>query len=160
MHNHVGRRLFLLLSRILGMSDDALWEKIPGKGSILPYSSYCRFQVYHALREEDKSKVQNILPNHTDHGATTFLPSQPVSCLQILGKDQKWRWVPYRKGALVCNLGDVMEILSGGILKATRHRGELNQLVRRIVGLPLFCKPLTDPFPTFSVQAPCRPTRL
>ena len=125
MHNHVGRRLLLLLSRILGMSDEALWEKIPGKNSILPHSSYCRFQVYHALREEDRATTENILPNHTDHGATTFLPSQPVSCLQILGKDQKWRWVPYRKGALVCNLGDVMEILSGGILKATRHRGRI-----------------------------------
>ncbi|KAH8885356.1 Clavaminate synthase-like protein [Thozetella sp. PMI_491] len=83
--------------------------------------------VYHPLHEEDRATTENILPNHTDHGATTFLRSQPVSCLQILGKDQKWRWVPYRKGALVCNLGDVMEILSGGILKATRHRAPVDQ---------------------------------
>lgn len=122
MHNHVGRRLLILLSRILGLPDNALWEKIPGKNAILPHSSYCRFQVYHPLGEKDRATTENILPNHTDHGATTFLPSQPISCLQTLGEDKKWRWVPYRKGALVCNLGDVMEIVSGGILKATRHR--------------------------------------
>ena len=119
MHNHVGQRLYILLSRILGLPDNYLWDQVPGKGAVLPHSSYCRYQVYHPIEDDD---TQNILPNHTDHGAHTFLPSQPVTCLQMLGQDGQWRYVPFKKGAMVCNLGDVMEILSGGILKATRHR--------------------------------------
>jgi isopenicillin N synthase-like dioxygenase len=128
MHNEVGRRLSVILSRILGLQDNHLWDLIPGKGSVLPHSSYCRFQVYHPIEADQRETTQNILPNHTDHGWSTLLPSQPVTCLQMLGKDGEWRYVPYMKGALVCNLGDVMEILSGGILKATRHRGECSLL--------------------------------
>ena len=128
MHNQVGKRLLLLLSRILGLPDDYLWNEVPGKDSVLPHSSYCRFQVYHPIPPAERATTQNILPNHTDHGATTFLPSQPVTCLQMLGQDGVWRYLPHKKDHLVCNLGDVMEILSGGIFKATRHRGELYRL--------------------------------
>jgi isopenicillin N synthase-like dioxygenase len=42
----------------------------------------------------------------------------------MCGEDGVWRYVPYVKDTVVANLGDVMEVASGGIFKATRHRGE------------------------------------
>lgn len=60
--------------------------------------------------------------SHTDFGLTTLLFSVPVSCLQIWGDDQQWRYVPYKPGALVINIGETLEIVSGGHFKATRHR--------------------------------------
>lgn len=54
---------------------------------------------------------------------TTILLSQPVAALQVLGKDNIWRYVKYKHGGMVVNLGEVLEFISGGLLPATRHRG-------------------------------------
>jgi len=62
------------------------------------------------------------LKGHTDFGSITILWSQPVSALQILSPDGKWRWVRHIENALVINAGDMMEFLSGGFYKATIHR--------------------------------------
>ena len=59
---------------------------------------------------------------HTDFGLTTLLFSVPISCLQIWGHDEEWHYVPYKPGALVINIGETLEIVSGGHFKATRHR--------------------------------------
>jgi isopenicillin N synthase-like dioxygenase len=78
-----------------------------------------------------------------DFGSITILWSQPVSALQILSPDGKWRWVKHIDNALVCplsfpslslfvnpsshtfkviNAGDCLEFLSGSYYKATIHR--------------------------------------
>lgn len=45
---------------------------------------------------------------HTDHGTTTMLFSVPITALQIW-KDNRWQFVPYKRGALVINLGECLE---------------------------------------------------
>lgn len=50
-----------------------------------------------------------FLCRHTDYGTTTLLFSVPVTALQIWGADNKWRYVPYKPGALVINLGETLE---------------------------------------------------
>lgn len=78
-----------------------------------------------------------------DIGTITILWSQPVSALQIMSPDGKWRWVrhidnglvrlcysrlqDYKKANVnyflqVVNVGDALEMLSGGFYKATIHR--------------------------------------
>ena len=59
---------------------------------------------------------------HTDYGTTTFLFSVPVTALHIWSRVQRWQPVKYQPGALVVNLGEALEILSGGHFKATRHK--------------------------------------
>jgi hypothetical protein len=59
---------------------------------------------------------------HADFGLTTLLFSVPVSCLQIWTQAEEWLYVPYHPGALVINIGETLEIVSGGHFKATRHR--------------------------------------
>jgi len=80
----------------------------------------------------------SLLDRHTDHGTTTLLFSVPIIALQIW-KDGEWKFVPYRRGALVVNLGECLEgecatpwtkstvliidtVLSAGHLKATLHK--------------------------------------
>lgn len=46
---------------------------------------------------------------HTDFGTTTLLFSVPITCLQIWGRDQVWRYVKYNPGSLVVNIGDTLE---------------------------------------------------
>ncbi|KAH9848596.1 hypothetical protein C2E23DRAFT_889040 [Lenzites betulinus] len=72
---------------------------------------------------DDEEKAKNVwLKGHTDIGTVTVLWSQPVSALQIRCPDGKWRWVKHIDNALVVNIGDCMEFLSGGFYKGTIHR--------------------------------------
>lgn len=85
--------------------------------------TYVRFMKYYPRSEEDETKTKNVwLKGHTDMGTITILWSQPIAALQILSPDGKWRWVRYIPNALVINVGDAMEFLSGGYYRATIHR--------------------------------------
>ncbi|CCM06179.1 uncharacterized protein FIBRA_08421 [Fibroporia radiculosa] len=73
--------------------------------------------------QDEEDKADNVwLKGHTDIGSVSILWSQPISALQILSPDGKWRWIRHIDNALVINAGDVMEFLSGGYYKATIHR--------------------------------------
>ena len=71
----------------------------------------------------------------------------PISCLQIWGRDEQWYYVPYKPGALVINIGDTLEIVSGGHFKATRHRvykPPVDQLKEERLSLVLFNSSVGD----------------
>ncbi|ESK85341.1 Clavaminate synthase-like protein [Moniliophthora roreri MCA 2997] len=85
--------------------------------------SHVRFMKYYPRSEDDEIKSQNLwLKGHTDIGSITLLYSQPVMALQILGVDGKWKWVKHIENAIIVNIGDALEFLSGGYYKATIHR--------------------------------------
>ncbi|KAF8183042.1 hypothetical protein K438DRAFT_2020749 [Mycena galopus ATCC 62051] len=85
--------------------------------------TYVRFMKYYPRSQDDELKTKNVwLKGHTDIGSITVLYSQPVSALQILGLDGKWKWIKHMENAAVINAGDVMEFLSGAYYKATIHR--------------------------------------
>ncbi|MBB4858935.1 isopenicillin N synthase-like dioxygenase [Novosphingobium chloroacetimidivorans] len=58
---------------------------------------------------------------HTDYECFTLLFATAPG-LQILRKDGIWADVPVHEGALIMNVGDMMEIMSNGRYLATRHR--------------------------------------
>ncbi|EKM77199.1 hypothetical protein AGABI1DRAFT_77616 [Agaricus bisporus var. burnettii JB137-S8] len=85
--------------------------------------TYVRFMKYYPRTEEEEQKTKNVwLKGHTDFGTITILYSQPVAALQILAKDNTWKWVKHIDNAIVVNAGDAMEFLSGGFYPATIHR--------------------------------------
>ncbi len=78
---------------------------------------------FSTLPEEESNRQKGIrLDGHTDYGTTTLLFSVPVTALHIWTRKNKWQPVKYKPGALVVNIGDVLEIISGGHFKATRHK--------------------------------------
>ncbi|KAI8989246.1 Clavaminate synthase-like protein [Trametes punicea] len=87
---------------------------------------WIRFMKYYPRTKEDEEKTKNVwLKGHmemADFGTVTILWSQPVSALQIMSPDGKWRWVKHIDNALVINAGEAMEFLSGGFYKGTIHR--------------------------------------
>ncbi|KAI1787060.1 Clavaminate synthase-like protein [Ganoderma leucocontextum] len=86
-------------------------------------ASHARFIKYYPRTAEEEAKTNGVwLKGHTDDGTVTILYSQPVSALQIMSPDGKWRWVKHLDNALVVNVGDSMEMLSGGFYKGTIHR--------------------------------------
>jgi len=58
---------------------------------------------------------------HTDYECFTLL-SVTAPGLQVVDKQGDWMDVPLLDGALIMNIGDMMEILSNGRYVATRHR--------------------------------------
>ncbi|KAI6132912.1 hypothetical protein EV401DRAFT_2065000 [Pisolithus croceorrhizus] len=149
--NHVNV-LFAILRLIalsLELPEDALVKihNCNGLGE-----AFVRFIKYYPRSAEDEEKTNNVwLKGHTglskvtftfaptpttnvcplhlhlhvlcsDSGSITILWSQPVAALQILGKDNKWRWVRHVENALVVNAGDAMDFLTGGYYKGTIHR--------------------------------------
>ncbi|KAJ8457009.1 hypothetical protein ONZ51_g11782 [Trametes cubensis] len=121
-HNHkrVLYPLLQILARGLELPEDT-FVKMHGFDD--PSETYLRFMKYYPRTEEDEQKSKNVwLKGHTDIGTVTILWSQPVSALQIRCPDGKWRWVKHIDNAMVVNIGDAMEFLSGGFYKGTIHR--------------------------------------
>ena len=118
----VNRRLLVLFSRVLELPDDYLWDKVQSHGSPTG-EGYFRHALFRPVEKQIEESAKGLrMHGHTDFGLTTLLFSVPISCLQIWGRDEQWYYVPYKPGALVINIGDTLEIVSGGHFKATRHR--------------------------------------
>lgn len=118
----VNRRLLTLFSRVLELPDDYLWNNVQSQGSPTG-EGYFRHALFRPVQKETEQASKGLrMHGHTDFGLTTLLFSVPISCLQIWGRDEQWYYVPYKPGALVVNIGDTLEIVSGGHFKATRHR--------------------------------------
>ncbi|KAI0703878.1 Clavaminate synthase-like protein [Cerioporus squamosus] len=120
-HNHynVLIPILQLLARGMELPEDT-FVNVHGYDSS---TGYARFMKYWPRTEEEETKTKSVwLKGHTDIGTITILWSQPISALQVLSPDGKWRWVRHIDNALVINIGDSMEMLSGGYYKATIHR--------------------------------------
>lgn len=122
LHNHFSilRPILRILARGLELPEDTLLKmhgfEDEGETSI-------RFMKYYNRTPEEEEKTKNVwLKGHTDIGGVTILWSQPTAALQILSPDGKWRWIKHIDNALVINIGDALEFLSGGYYKATIHR--------------------------------------
>ncbi|KAL4932152.1 uncharacterized protein BDV17DRAFT_279814 [Aspergillus undulatus] len=143
----VNRRLLTLFSRVLELPDDYLWENVQSHGSPTG-EGYFRHALFRPVQKETSEASKGLrMHGHTDFGLTTLLFSVPISCLQIWGRDEKWYYVPYRPGALVVNIGDTLEIVSGGHFKATRHRvfkPPVDQLNEERLSLVLFNSSVGD----------------
>ena len=81
---------------------------------------------------------------HTDYGSLTILlPEAGSRGLEILGPDGAWREVPPVPGAFVVNIGDLMELWTGGRWRSTLHRVTVppEHAARRRMSLAFFHQP-------------------
>lgn len=78
---------------------------------------------------------------HTDYGLLTLLVQDHTGGLEVRVGDD-WVGVPPAPDAIVCNLGDMLERVSGGLLMSTAHRVRMPETDR--YSLPLFLDPSWD----------------
>ena len=79
---------------------------------------------------------------HTDYGLLTLLVQDEVGGLEVR-TPRGWIAAPPISGALVCNIGDMLDRLSGGEFRSTPHRVR-NTSGRSRLSLPLFFDPDFD----------------
>ncbi|KAJ7814527.1 hypothetical protein B0H14DRAFT_2850356 [Mycena olivaceomarginata] len=137
-HYFLLRRVLAILSLGMGLPQDTLWDLHHRGGTsddgalgtedndeiVWNHSKdHLRYAIYHPPSEEDREKKKHLwIPGHTDLGSVSFLYSQPIAGLQILSPDGEWRYIRHYPEHIIVNLGDSLEFLTGGLLKAVPHR--------------------------------------
>jgi isopenicillin N synthase-like dioxygenase len=87
---------------------------------------------------------------HRDAGVLTLLLAEPGSRgLQVRrGKrthpDDGWIDVPPLDGAFIVNIGELLEVATGGYLRATEHRVNLHGPAAERISVPFFFNPRLD----------------
>ncbi|KAM0810378.1 putative Fe2OG dioxygenase domain-containing protein [Seiridium cardinale] len=87
-----------------------------------------------------------FMPGHTDWGMFSILFSQSVCALQALHKSGVFKRVQHQSYTLIVNVGQCLELLTGGLFKSTIHRVPLKSPVLEKLAMD---KPL-DPSVTYS----------
>lgn len=80
---------------------------------------------------------------HTDYGLVTLLAQDHLGGLEVRRRDGTWLAVEPRPGTLVCNLGDMLERLTGGRYRSTPHRVRNTSGLGRL-SFPYFFDPSWD----------------
>ena len=111
----LGHRLMGLLALGLGLPEDAFVRDLTADPTIL-------FRVFHypPVTPDDGAGDWGVA-EHTDYGLLTLLLQDESGGLQVRTGGE-WRDVPPVPGALVCNLGDMLERLTEGRYRSTPHR--------------------------------------
>ncbi|WP_197381298.1 isopenicillin N synthase family dioxygenase [Mycolicibacterium mengxianglii] len=82
---------------------------------------------------------------HKDSGVLTLLLMEPGSAgLQVEAAPGRWVDVPPVDGAFVVNTGELLEVATGGYLRATRHRVLAPAPGTDRVSIPFFLNPALD----------------
>jgi isopenicillin N synthase-like dioxygenase len=115
---------------------------------------------YPPTPEPDPADEAWGVAEHTDYGLLTMLRQDAVGGLQVHGPDG-WIEAPPVPGSFVCNLGDMLERMTGGRYRSTPHRVRNTGTTDRL-SFPFFFDPDWDaevrPVPTVAGdQAPARP---
>ena len=119
----------------LGLDDDYFRDAYTNTPTVL-------FRIFHYPAQgpggEDWSRSWGV-GEHTDYGLLTLLAQDAHGGLQVKAPGG-WIEAPPLEGALVCNIGDMLERLTGGRYRSTPHR------VRNVSGqdrlsFPLFFDP-------------------
>ncbi len=82
---------------------------------------------------------------HRDSGVLTLLLAEPDSHgLQVRGPHGNWIDVPARDGSFIVNIGELLEVSTGGYLRATEHRVHLTRSDSERISVPYFFNPRLD----------------
>uniref|UniRef100_A0A0E0BDP7 Fe2OG dioxygenase domain-containing protein n=1 Tax=Oryza glumipatula TaxID=40148 RepID=A0A0E0BDP7_9ORYZ len=121
---NVSAKLFKFMAINLGVDEEALLAAFKPEQ---PQS----VRINHYPPCSQANKVLGLSPHTDGVGMTLLLQVNDVQGLQIR-KDGRWFAVKNLPGALVVNVGDVLEILTNGKYKSIEHRAVINPDKERI----------------------------
>lgn len=99
------------------------------------------FRVFHYPKQENTTEKWGV-GEHTDYGLLTILKQDNVGGLQIKS-NQEWIAAPPVENTFICNIGDMLDRMTGGRYLSTPHR-VLNTSGKSRLSFPLFFDPDFD----------------
>jgi isopenicillin N synthase-like dioxygenase len=127
-------RLMEVFASSLGLPEDYFYRQYTAYPTIL-------FRVFHYPSIPQSSADWGV-GEHTDYGLLTLLAQDSAGGLQV--KTSKgWIEAPPIPGTLVCNIGDMLDRLTGGLYRSTPHRAK-NISGRSRLSFPFFFDPALD----------------
>ncbi len=128
----LGHVLMSGIARALGLEADWFARHLTADPTVL-------FRIFqYPVTEDDGWGVAE----HTDYGLLTILRQDDVGGLEVHSRSG-WVAAPPVPGSFVCNLGDMLERMTGGAYVSTPHRVRNRSAVDRI-SLALFFDPSWD----------------
>jgi isopenicillin N synthase-like dioxygenase len=112
------------------------------------------FRIFHYPASPASDEAWGV-GEHTDYGLLTLLAQDGVGGLQVKTA-RGWIEAPPIEGTFVCNIGDMLDRLTGGVYRSTPHRVR-NSGGRGRLSFPFFFDPGFDaeiiPLPSNSTSA-------
>jgi len=134
----LGHRLMAAIAASLDLPPDYFARRYTADPLIL-----FRIFQYPSRAVPEGLDVRDGVGEHTDYGLLTLLRQDSVGGLQVHAK-QGWIEAPPVPGSFVCNIGDMLDRMTGGLYQSTPHRVRLNASGRDRLSFPLFFDPDFD----------------
>lgn len=108
----IAQRLLTGIARSLDLADDYFYTHYTAEPTVL-------FRIFHYPAATDDQGWG--VGEHTDYGLLTLLAQDDTGGLEVK-TPRGWIAAPPLEGALVCNIGDMLDRLTGGRYRSTPHR--------------------------------------
>lgn len=126
LHFEVLRKICHLIDIILETPEGSTYKNFAVVKDDIVHSSngYSRLLFYHPVNEKYKKQTNSTwMRGHTDGGALTLILSQTILSLQIRDYEtNEWKYVQHTPGALIVNIGDMFQQITGGYFRSSIHR--------------------------------------
>jgi isopenicillin N synthase-like dioxygenase len=127
----LGQLLASAIARALGLGDDWFATHLTADPTVL-------FRIFHyppagstGAHEPSGTDASWGVAEHTDYGLLTILRQDDTGGLEVR-TPTGWTAAPPVPGSFVCNLGDVLERMTGGLYRSTPHRVRAQDRVGRV----------------------------
>jgi isopenicillin N synthase-like dioxygenase len=131
----IGQAVLAGIARGLGLAPEWFARHLTDDPLVL-------FRIFHYPPAAGGTDDQWGVGEHTDYGLLTLLAQDANGGLQVRGPDG-WLDADPIPGSFVCNLGDMLERLTGGIYRSTPHRVRNASGAERL-SFPFFLDPSWD----------------
>ncbi|MGJ7532850.1 MULTISPECIES: isopenicillin N synthase family dioxygenase [unclassified Variovorax] len=131
----LGHRLMEGIALSLGLGADYFSQRYTADPLIL-----FRLFNYPTQAVPEGLDVQWGVGEHTDYGLLTMLHQDNIGGLAV-HTPAGWIDAPPVAGSFVCNIGDMLDRMTGGLYKSTPHRVKRNTSGRDRLSFPLFFDP-------------------
>lgn len=130
-----GQAVLRGLALSLGLSTDYFYQRYTATPLVL-------FRIFHYPPQKEVAGRQWGVGEHTDYGLLTLLKQDQVGGLQVKWGDA-WIEAPPVPNTFVCNIGDMLDRMTGGRYRSTPHR-VLNTSGQDRYSYPFFFDPGFD----------------
>ena len=126
----LAQRLVAGLALSLGLEESYFAERLTGEPLIL-------FRIFNYPPPADPMRWG--VGEHTDYGLLTILSQDDAGGLEVRSRS-RWVAAPPVPGSMVCNIGDMLDLMTHGLYRSTAHRVRNPGLSNRM-SLPFFFDP-------------------